>query len=97
MDPAILIIIAAIVVTVLAIDLYKRQNERVTSNLHADNLKQLLTISALESRLRADVSKETEPQSALNEITRLISCYERGEIPAETFQEQMDCLLNKYN
>jgi len=97
MDPATLIIIITIVVLIFMLDVYKRQNDKITSNLHADNLKQMLTLSALEHKFSADVTTETEPQSTVNEITRLINRYERGEIQAEAFQDQMDYLLNKYN
>lgn len=96
MDPLTLMIIVAIVAGIFIIDLYKRQNDRITSNLHADNLKQLLTISALEYKFGAGVNAETEPQSTVNEITQLISRYERGEIQTDVFQSQMDYLLNRY-
>lgn len=97
MDPLTLMIIIAIVIGIFIIDLYKRQNDRITSNLHTDNLKQQLTISALEYKFKADVSAASEPQSTINEITQLINRYERGEIYTDVFQRQMDYLLNKYN
>ena len=98
MDPATtLITIVVIVALIFILDVYKRQNDKVTSNLHADNLKQMLTMSAMEYRYNTDVSAESERQSTINEITQLISCYERGEIQADAFQDQMDFLLNKYN
>jgi hypothetical protein len=97
MDPITLITIITIVVLIFVLDLYKRQNDRVTSNLHADNLKQLLTITALECKFNTDFNDEFEQQSAVAEITKLINRYERGEMHADVFQNQMDFLLNKYN
>jgi hypothetical protein len=97
MDPLTLMLIFTIVVVVFIINLYKRQNNKVTSNLHADNLKQLLTLRALEYKFSADADTETEPQSLLNEITQLINSYERGEMQADAFQSRMDHLLNGCN
>lgn len=97
MDPTTLTIIISIIFLIFVLDLYKRQNERITSNLHADNLKQWLTITALEYKFSAEINNENEQQSAINEITNLINCYDRGEIPADAFQYQMDILLNKFN
>ena len=97
MDPATLTIIVSIIVLIFVLELYKRQNDRITSNLHADNLKQWLTITALKYKFSAEISNENEQQSAVNEITNLINCYDRGEIPIDTFQDQMDHLLNKFN
>jgi hypothetical protein len=97
MDSTTLMIIAIIIVLIFVLDVYKRQNDKITSNLHADNLKQLLTISALEYKFKAAINTEAEPQLAVNEITQLINRYEHGEIPTEAFQNQMDYLLNKYN
>jgi hypothetical protein len=96
MDPAILLIIATIIVLILVLDVYKRQNDKITSNLHADNLKQMLTISAIEYKVNTGISAETEPQLPVNEITQLINRYERGEIQADDFQHRMDHLLNTY-
>lgn len=96
MDPVTLLIIAVIAALIFVLDVYKRQNDRITSNLHTDNLKQLLTLSALEHKFSSDVSAEAEPQSALNEITQLVNSYERGEIQIDAFRDQMDRLLEKY-
>lgn len=90
-----LTIICVIVAFIFIINLYKSQNDKITSNLHADNMKQLLTISALEYKFSAGVNTETEPQSAANEITQLINSYGRSEMQADAFQSQMDSLLNR--
>lgn len=97
MDPNILLIIIAIVALILVLDVYKRQNDKITNNLHVDNRRQFLTLSALEYRNQAEAHTEIESQLTVNEITRLISSYERGEMSADVFQRQMDYLLNKYN
>jgi len=94
MDPITLTLIFLIIAAVFVIDFYKRQNSRVTDNLHADNLKQLLTMRALEHKFSDEKSDETDPQLTVNQITELISYYETGKIPAETFKSQMDSLLN---
>jgi len=98
MDPITLAIIIAIIVVIIILDFYKRQQYRITSNLHADNLKQLLTITALDYKFSsADAINETDPQLITTQITQLINCYERGEMHADAFQAQMDYLLDKLN
>jgi hypothetical protein len=97
MDPLTLTIIITIIALIIVLELYKRQNEKVTSNLHADNLKQMLTLAALEYKFNTGMSATDENQSDADEITGLINRYERGEIQAESFRRQMDNLLNKRN
>lgn len=98
MEPlTLMLIVAIVVIVVFIIDLYKRQNNRVTSNLHADNIKQLLVLRALEYKFSTGVTAETEPQSVINEIMQLINSYERGELQADAFQSQMDHLLKGCN
>jgi len=98
MDPITLIIILVIIASAIILDFYKRQEARITNNLHADNLKQLLTITALDYKFgQMDVISEDDRQVITNQITQLISSYDNAEIPAETFKKQMDNLLNKLN
>jgi hypothetical protein len=98
MDPAILFIIITIVVVVFLLTLYKQQENRVTGNLHNDNLKQLLTLNALEHKFsHYSVNDDDDSQSITNQITLLISTYEKGNINTDAFQKQMDYLLNQLN
>jgi len=98
MEPlTLMIIVAIVIVVVFIIDLYKRQNNRITSTLHTDNIKQLLMLRALEYRFSADDITETESQSVVNEMMQLINSYERGELPADAFQSRMDHLLRGCN
>lgn len=100
MDPITLLIILVIIASAIILDFYKRQENRITNNLHADNLKQLLTITALDYKLGQlddnDIS-EDDRQIIAAQITQLISSYDNAEIPAETFKCQMDNLLYKLN
>jgi hypothetical protein len=98
MDPMTLSVIIAIILSVIVIDFYKRQKDRVTINLHTDNLRQLLTITALDYKYgRAGGNDEIDHQLLTSELTQLISSYEKAEISSESFQEQMDNLLNRLN
>ena len=98
MDPMTLFVIIAIILSVIVIDFYKRQNDRVTNNLHTDNLKQLLTITALDYKYgQMGNSNDSDRQVLAGELTQLISSYEKAEISSENFQEQMDNLLNRLN
>jgi hypothetical protein len=96
MDSVTLSVIVTIIASVIVVDIYKRQKDRVTVNLHGDNLKQLLTITALDYKYgNADNTNDADPQLLTNELTQLISSYEKAEISQENFQKQMDHLINK--
>jgi len=98
MDSVTLSVIVTIIVSVIVIDIYKRQKDRVTVNLHGDNLKQLLTITALDYKYGdADNTNDADHQLLTNELTELISSYEKAEISQESFQKQMDYLINTLN
>jgi hypothetical protein len=98
MDPVILSMIVAIIAVVLLLEFYKRQESRITNNLHNHNVKQLLTITALEHKFNDyDARDDNDRQLVANQITQLVNGYEKGEIPADVFQNQMDYLLNKLN
>jgi hypothetical protein len=96
MDSITLSVIVVIISAVIIIDIYKRQMDRVTINLHTDNLKQLLTITALEYIYgQEDTSHDADHQVITSELAQLISSYEKAEISSESFKKQMDYLLNK--
>ena len=98
MDPVILFIIISIVAAIFLLSLYKQQEDRVTNNLHNDNLKQLLTLSALEHKFsHYNIDDESDRQSITNQITQLVNGYEKGKINADAFQKQLDYLLNQLN
>jgi len=98
MDPVILFTIITIVVAISLLSFYKQQENRVTANLHNDNLKQLLTITALEQKFsHYHVNDENDRQLITNQIVQLVNGYERGEIHADVFQNQMDYLLEQLN
>ena len=96
MDSVTLSVIVTIIASVIVVDIYKRQKDRVTVNLHGDNLKQLLTITALDY-MYGNVANANDADSQLltNELTQLINSYEKAEISQENFQKQMDHLINK--
>jgi len=94
MDPITLLIILVIIASAIILDFYKRQQDRITNHLHTDNLKQLLTITALDYKLgQMDDVSEDDRQLIAAQITQLISSYDNAEIPTETFKNQMDNLL----
>jgi len=98
MDSVTISVIVTIIASVIVVDVYKRQKDRITVNLHGDNLKQLLTITALDYKYgNADNAYDGDPQLLTSELTQLISSYERAEISQESFQQQMDQLMTKLN
>ncbi|MFI5157664.1 MAG: hypothetical protein ACHQF4_02295 [Sphingobacteriales bacterium] len=48
MDLESLYTIVIIIVAIIIVEFYKRERNKVTTNLHSNNLKHLLTITALE-------------------------------------------------
>ncbi|SDS17469.1 hypothetical protein SAMN05216490_0674 [Mucilaginibacter mallensis] len=98
MDSVTLSVIVTIIISVIVVDIYKRQKDRITVNLHGDNLKQLLTITALDYKYGdADNTNDDDHQLLTNELTALINSYEKAEISQESFQKQMDYLINTLN
>lgn len=92
----IIVIIAAIVI----VGFYKRERNRVTSNLHTDNLKQLLTITALEHQYNhwdQSTINDNEREIIEKKISMLVESYKKGEMQITTFQKKMDALLKKLN
>jgi len=96
MDLKLVYVIIAIIAAIIIIEFYKRESNRVTANLHTDNLKQLLTITALEYQ-SGHWNHVNENQRKLIEkkISLLVDSYERGEIQSPAFQRKMDDLLKK--
>jgi hypothetical protein len=98
MDPIVLFAIIIITAAIIVIDFDKRQKDRVTTNLHTDNLKQLLTITALEYCFSiSDNKNENDSQVITTQITQLVNSYEQGDMETNIFEEQMDYLLSKLN
>ena len=94
MDFELLYIIIAIVVAIFIVELYKRENNRITTNLHADNLKQLLTLTALEyQENRLEVVNESERPLIEKKVALLVDNYEKRKIQSSVFQKKMDDLI----
>ena len=96
MDLKLLYTIIAIVAAIIILEFYKRERNRVTANLHNDNLRQLLTITALEYQSgQWNVINDVQRKQVEKKITFLVDSYEKGEIPSLAFQQKMDNLLKK--
>jgi len=96
MDLKLLYTIIAIVAAIIILEFYKRERNRVTANLHNDNLRQLLTITALEYQSgQWNVINDVQRKQVERKITLLVDSYEKGEIPSLAFQQKMDNLLKK--
>ncbi|WP_461451110.1 hypothetical protein [Mucilaginibacter sp.] len=96
MDSKLIYIIITIIAAIAIVEFYKREQNRVTSNLHTDNLRQLLTITALEYQFdRWSPVNENERKTIESKILQLVNSYEKGEIRSSTFQYKMDRLVKK--
>jgi hypothetical protein len=97
MDLKSLYVIIVLIVAIIIVELYKRERNRVTTNLHTDNLKQLLTITALEYQSgHWDNVNEIQKKQIEKKISLLVDSYEKGEIKSNAFQRKMDGLLKKF-
>jgi hypothetical protein len=97
MDLKTLYTIIAIIAAIIILEFYKRERNRVTANLHTDNLKQLLTITALEYQSgQWNSINKSERKQIKKKIAVLVDGYEKGEIPSPLFQRKMDDLLKKF-
>ena len=86
----IIIIIAATII----VEFYKRERNRVTVNLHTNNLKHLLTITALEYKhTHWDTINDNERDLADKKISLLVNSYEKGEIQDSSLQKKVYSLL----
>jgi hypothetical protein len=87
----IIVIIAAIII----VEFYKRERNRITANLHSDNLKNLLTITAIEYQHihSVDIVNDSESELIEKRISLLVSSYEKGEMQEAVFQKKMYTLL----
>jgi len=96
MDLRSLYTIIAIIAAIVIVEFYKRERNRVTANLHTDNLKQLLTITALDYQLgHWNHMNKNQRKQIEKKISLLVSSYEKGEIQSDDFQRKMDDFLNK--
>ena len=96
MDSNTLYTIIAIIAAIIILEVYKRERNRVTSNLHNDNLKQLLTIATLDYKYgNWQTINETDRKQIEKKLTVLVNQYEKGELHSSAFQKKVDGLLNK--
>jgi len=97
MDLKSLYMIIVIIAAIIIVEFYKRERNRVTANLHSDNLRNLLTITALEYQHThsADIINDNERELIEKKISLLVSSYEKGEMQGAVFQKRMYTLLKK--
>ncbi|WP_158989292.1 hypothetical protein [Mucilaginibacter sp. L196] len=94
MDLTSLYTIVIIIAAIIILEFYKRERDRVTVNLHTNNLKHLLTITALEYKhTRGDTIKDNEPELVDKKISSLVNSYEKGEIQNSVLQKKVYSLL----
>jgi len=94
MDLTSLYTIVIIIAAILILEFYKRERDRVTVNLHTNNLKHLLTITALEYKhTHGDTVNDNEPQLVDKKISSLVNSYEKGEIQNSVLQKKVYSLL----
>ncbi len=94
MDLKSLYTIVIIIAATIIVEFYKRERDRVTVNLHTNNLKHLLTITALEYKhTHQNTINDTEPELVDKKISSLVNSYEKGEIQSSVLQKKVYSLL----
>ena len=93
MDLKVLCIIIVIIAAIIIEEFHKREKNRIRTNLHADNFKTMLTISALEYQHSHFDIVNHEHKLTEEKIALLVKSYEKGEIENSVFQERMRVLL----
>lgn len=96
MDLKLLYTIVIIIVATIIVEIYKRERNKVTINLHSNNLKQLLTINALEYKhTHWDTISNDEQKLVDKKISLLVNSYEKGEIKNSMLQKKVYSLLKR--
>ena len=94
MDLKSLYAIVIIIMATIIVEFYKRERDKVTANLHTNNLKDLLTITALEyNHSHWDAINDNERELADKKISLLVNSYEKGEIQSSVLQKKVYSLL----
>jgi hypothetical protein len=95
MDLKSLYTIVIIIAATIIVEFYKRERNRVTVNLHTNNLKHLLTITALEYKHthQNNSINDNEPELVDKKISSLVNSYEKGEIQSSVLQKKVYSLL----
>jgi hypothetical protein len=94
MDLKSLYAIAIIIMATIIVEFYKRERDKVTANLHTNNLKDLLTITAMEYKhSHWDPINDNECALVDKKISSLVNSYERGEIQSSVLQKKVYSLL----
>jgi len=94
MDLKSLYTIVIIIAATIIVEFYKRERDRVTVNLHTNNLKHLLTITALEYKhTHQDTINGNEHELVDKKISSLVNSYEKGEIQNSVLQKKVYSLL----
>jgi len=94
MDLKSLYMIVIIIMTTIIVEFYKRERDKVTTNLHANNLKDLLTITALEYKhSHWDTINHNGCDLVDKKISSLVNSYEKGEIKSSVLQKKVYSLL----
>lgn len=96
MDLQSLYTIVIIIVATIIVEFYKRERNKVTANLHSNNLKHLLTITALEYKsTHWDAINDNECELVDKKISLLVNNYEKGKIQSAIFQKKVYSLLKR--
>ena len=95
MDPAMTLVIAAIIAAIILVLFNKQQVNKVSNKMYTDDVRQLYLLTTAEYKI--NTLERLQRLNVDHELAKLITAFKGGEIQLIKLNEELDCLLNKFN
>ena len=106
MEPIMIFVITAIIIAILLVTFNKQQEAKASNNWYANDVKQLYMLTAAEYKINALENRQPGQTGNANqaglpnipqELNRLKTAFDNGEIPLNELNSKLDYLLNILN
>jgi hypothetical protein len=95
MDPAMTLVIATIIAAIILVLFNKQQVNKVSNKMYTDDVRQLYLLTTAEYKI--NTLERLQQLNIDHELAKLITTFKSGEIQLNQLDEELDCLLNKFN
>ncbi|WP_295710987.1 hypothetical protein [Mucilaginibacter sp.] len=95
MDPAMTLVIAAIIAAIILVLFNKQQENKVSNKMYTVDVRQLYLLTAAEYKI--NTLERLQRLNVDHELAGLITAFKSGEIQLNKLNEELDCLLSKFN
>lgn len=107
MEPMMMLVITAIIAAIILVEINKKQESKLSNHLYTDGVQQLYLLTAAEYKINAlenqqqlnhiNSNQASAVPSIAQELDRLTTAFENGQIPLNELNSRLDYLLNALN